>query len=89
MGPCLWAEWLLIAKRPGILRATFDFLARFQILEGDSLLTFLALIFFHVVSPGWSVGGCELSLAPNNNPLPPVILFLGIRSFNRMPEVLF
>jgi len=32
------------------------------------------------------VGSCELSLAPNNNPFPPVILFLGIRSFNRMPE---
>src|SRR5439155_11369188 len=70
--------------------AALDLFARFQIFQRDlGFPGLLALILFHVGSSGWFVGGCELSVAPNNNPFPPVTLFLGIRSCNRMPEVFF
>jgi hypothetical protein len=66
--------------------SALDLFAGFEVLQHDFLLSFLALGLFHVVSVGWSVCDCELSLAPNNSPCPPVTLFFGIRSRNRMPE---
>jgi hypothetical protein len=70
----------------GVVLAALDFLAGLEVLQGNFLLSLLVFTFFHDVLFGWCSGGCELSLAPNNNPFPPVTLFLGIRSFNRMPE---
>jgi hypothetical protein len=65
--------------------AALDFLAGLQIFKGYFLLG-LFVIFFHDVSPGCCVDGWELSLAPNNNPFPPVTRFFGMRSSNRIPE---
>jgi len=65
---------------------TLDLFPSVQMAQPDSLLSLLVFSLFPVSSVGWFVCGCELSLAPNNSPLPPVTLFLGIRSSNRMPE---
>ena len=64
--------------------AALNFLAGFQVFDLNFLLGLG--VFFHDVSPGCCVDGCELSLAPNNKPFPPVTRFFGMRSSNRMPE---
>jgi len=53
-----------------------------------SLTAILAFCFF-IVFRGYLVWFCELFLAPNNKRAPPVTVFRGIRSSNRMQAAFF
>lgn len=61
--------------------ATFDIFTGFQILYSDARLLFDV---FHVGFMVWFFWFCAFVWLPNNNLAPPVTVFRGMRSSNRM-----
>src|SRR5262249_33337211 len=85
-GGLVTASWLVAAGRL-IAAAALNIFARCEVFDRD--FGVMLFLLFHVASPVGLFWFGEVLLAPNNNRVPPVTVFLGIRSSKRMPVDFF